>query len=644
MNFLERALPMIDRGIPVMPLRNNSKVPFLQNWETLASTDFFTVAEWSEQFSEANCASVATLEGVWIFEVDSADVIKRFEAETGQKLPETFQVESSPNHHHFYWKSTDASRRMSNIAQGFVKNADWSARHDRQFCVSPLSIHPKTGLPYKVVSDAAIIEAPDFLISWCLSQKITPASKPVGIEGDRVARGAHDTTLTAIAGKLRNDGMEEESINDALIEIIEKRFDDYGSDYRLMAGKVAHSVCRYPVGPAYTVTMGGKLPGQSVTANKTAGSESDAGATAGKRNLTTRTADKIKTKKIKWLWDFRIPAGKLSVFAGNPDQGKSLVTMYMVSQLTTGRALYLSNPLQPCEVLLLCGEDEADDTIVPRLQAGGADLSRVHIVESIAVTDGEGLTIEEREAQLDTDIKAIETKLVDYPGIRLVVIDPLSNYLGSANMNREQEVRQVLIPLKALAARTGVAVVSVMHLNKTTDTSAIHRVGGAVAFTGIARAAWLFTEDPEDKDKHLMLRIKGNIAKSTQGLVYRILAKPVQVEGEAMQQPYIEFEGETQLDTGVLMAGRMVGRPDSQMQTAKEWLAEFLADGSQTTADIESFGKKAGHSFRTLERAKEELGAYAAKIGRRWEWSLMRENNPDERIDFGDEPVSSPPH
>jgi putative DNA primase/helicase len=357
-------------------------------------------------------------------------------------------------------------------------------------------------------------------------------------------------------------------------------------------------------------------------------------------NLVTTRGDMIKPKLIKWLWPSRIPFGKLSVFAGDPDQGKSLVTMYMVSQLTTGRQLYGSDiNLDPCEVLILAGEDEADDTIIPRLKVGGADLTKVHIVDSIVVKDGAGKTVSEREAQLDTDIQAIETVLQTNPDIRLVIVDPLSNYLGRANMNREQEVRQVLVPLKNLAARMNVAIISVMHLNKTSDASAIHRIGGAVAFTGVARACWLFMADPEDKNKHMMLRIKGNIAKRVGGLTYIIEAKNIVIEGSSESLPYVNWIGETdQVASDVMIGGAPVGRPSEKVKGAKEWLAAFLSNGGELASDIRRTASKAGYSWATIRRAKDDLSVMSLKQERLWYWMLPEKGTTI--IEENREPIS----
>jgi archaellum biogenesis ATPase FlaH len=336
-------------------------------------------------------------------------------------------------------------------------------------------------------------------------------------------------------------------------------------------------------------------------------------------------ADRIEAKRIEWLWQGRIPLNKLSVLAGNPDQGKSLVSLYMIAQLTRGLPMFgeTKESWGRADALIMAAEDEPDDTIRPRLEAAGAALDHVHILQSITCKDSRGKTVAEREAQLDSDLQAVETMLKQNPQIKLVVIDPISSFLGRANMNREQEVRAVLTPLKNLAARCRVAIVSVMHLNKNSDASAIHRIGGAVAFTGVARACWLFTDDPEDKTRHLMLRVKNNIAKASGGLAYRTSAKPIVIEGHEDQQPFVEWLGETeQAAADVLIGGAPVGRPPEKTEGAKEWLAKFLADGEQTATDVEKFGKRAGYALRTLNRAKSVLGVRSEKIENRWCWIL----------------------
>ena len=213
------------------------------------------------------------------------------------------------------------------------------------------------------------------------------------------------------------------------------------------------------------------------------------------------------------------------MLCGNPDVGKSLVAIDTVARLTTGKEWFdcpNENPIS--EALILAAEDDWSDTLCPRLVAAGADLTKVRWLKlSCSDTD----TSDVRELALDTDMKVLRDFLADHPAIHLVVIDPISSYLGNKKMNEEQSVRSVLTPLKNLADRFDVCVVAIMHLNKKVELDAIHRIGGATAFTGVARIVWMCApkpvEDDEPKSDELyMVRVKGNIiARSTLGLSYR---------------------------------------------------------------------------------------------------------------------------
>jgi putative DNA primase/helicase len=342
-------------------------------------------------------------------------------------------------------------------------------------------------------------------------------------------------------------------------------------------------------------------------------------------DLVTLLASKIPPRKVKWLWQNRVPLGKLTLFVGNPDNGKSMVATYVTATVTTGRNWFdAKNWLPSGEVLIFANEDDPDDTTVPRLMASGANLSKVHLVGSIRVGEP-GKTEEEREMKLDTDIKAIKKALTYNPNIRLVVIDPVSNYLGSTKMVDEQAVRRVLRPLKKLAEDTSVAILGIMHLNKKEDLKAINRVSGAMAFVGVARAVWLFcAAENQNSGIFKMLPLKKNIGPRAGGLLYRIDTKPVDIEGEADLQPYIEWTGETSESADAVLASRPVGRPRDEREKASVFLKELLRNGPLPSNEIEVQCKAAGFTYRTLERAKDEAnsGVEVFREGDKWNWKL----------------------
>ena len=78
----------------------------------------------------------------------------------------------------------------------------------------------------------------------------------------------------------------------------------------------------------------------------------------------------------------------------------------------------------------------------------------------------------------------------------LVIIDPVSSYLGKVDSHKNAEVWVVLKPLGEMAARVRVAVICNNHLSKGNggDNS---RIIGSVAFVNQARAAFIVAPNAE---------------------------------------------------------------------------------------------------------------------------------------------------
>jgi hypothetical protein len=219
--FKDRALPLIARGIKVIPLRPRTKIAFVPNWGEEATTSEAQVAIWDELYPNANCGCVAKAEAgsVWFFESDSDLVAQRIFEDTKQKLPKTFMVASSIGKKHLYWRANAASIEMGNLPQGFVRGGDWSARVHNEYVTSPLSIHPKTGLPYVTLSDSEIVEAPLWFIEWCKSQRISknkPEETPRDVNG-LIPHGYIHDQCVAVAGKFVSLGMSTEGVEEALV-------------------------------------------------------------------------------------------------------------------------------------------------------------------------------------------------------------------------------------------------------------------------------------------------------------------------------------------------------------------------------------------------------------------------------------------
>jgi hypothetical protein len=332
-----------------------------------------------------------------------------------------------------------------------------------------------------------------------------------------------------------------------------------------------------------------------------------------------RVAD-VESKPIEWVWPGRIAVGKLSLVMGDPGLGKSLTTLDIASRVTRGDSWPDGRAATagPSGVLLLSVEDDVADTIRPRLEAAGAHLSRVSFFNSSTRSDGKLSTF--TLGRIDD----LEAAIRRTPGCRLVVIDPLSAFLGGVNSHHNADVRALLAPLSELAARLGVAIVAVTHLNKGAG-SALYRASGSLAFTAAARSVWLVCVDREAPELRQLLPVKNNLGDDSSGLSFRV----VNVGEDA--PPRIEWAGKAirvRADEALKVECESEERR-TEIDDAAEFIRDVLLNGPGEAKAIIDKARELGISGATLRRAKRKLGVKATRagfgLGSSWKWSL-----PDE--------------
>lgn len=331
-----------------------------------------------------------------------------------------------------------------------------------------------------------------------------------------------------------------------------------------------------------------------------------------------RQMSHVKSKPIKWLWKGRIACGKVSMLAGHPGLGKTQITSSMAAVVTTGGRWPVDNTL--CEignVILFSAEDDAEDTIRPRLEAAGADLDRVFILD--AVLDEHG---KPRPFNLANDLLRLSEMLDHIGNVALIVIDPITAYLGGTDSHKNADIRALLAPLSELAAKHASAIVCVSHLNKGGGGEALLRVTGSLAFVAAARAAFLVVKDHENSSRRLFLPIKNNVGNDQSGLAFTLESYLLP---DNIETSRVRWESEAVLiSADDAMAGPELPEDRGALESAKEFLGILLSSGPIAAQQVASEAKEAGHAWPTVRRAQNALGVKSHKDGMKgpWLWSL----------------------
>lgn len=600
--MLQAALWYAELGYPVFPCAPGRKQPLTEHGLLDATTDQEQIERWWSESPDANIA--IRTDGLVVIDIDGDG--NAWLADDPAKLAdlEAAPLSLTPRGGRHFFFSQPPGRAWRNSAGRLAARVDTRASGG-YVLVAPSVVE---GRPYRwhderelSVPPQRLPEPPAWLTeqldALAASNGMPASSKPA----NAIPEGQRNETLARLAGAMRRVGMSQAEIFAALRQVNADR-------------------CTPP------------LPLREVerTAASVARYEPDSVSVALVENhwaQTHATSDCIATclaevepAEVRWLWPGRFARGKLSLIAGQPGLGKSFLTLDMAARVSRGDAWPLEEgaPIRaPENVVLLSAEDDIADTIRPRLDAAGAVVERVYAVSTVpagATLDGKArrapFRVTEHLPMLDRVIEQIG-------GCALVIIDPISAYLGKTDSHNNSEVRDALVPLAAFAAKHQAALVVVTHLNKSQQANALNAIIGSVAFVAAARAAYVVSRDPGDPRRRLFLPVKNNLGLDETGFAYRL---------GGGDPPCVEWDDELvrlTADEAIAPATRQGPEPTA-LREAEEWLLDFLSAGARPASEVLSRGRADGHAAATLRRAKNTLKVDSVKTGKRggWAWQL----------------------
>jgi hypothetical protein len=331
--------------------------------------------------------------------------------------------------------------------------------------------------------------------------------------------------------------------------------------------------------------------------------------------VSSINAATVSPRDVDWLWFNRIPVGAASWFVGKPGNSKSLCSIDLAARVSSGSDFPdCKNEHGEQQVLLYAGEDSLENTVIPRLIRAGAKLENIELLDnnSFEVYDPEYNRVDRRGIDLSQDVPILSALIKKHPDIKLLILDPITGVFGGKNTNHDKDMRPIMNQLKDMLEARGLTLVGIAHTNKRGDAAAIDQIQGASSIAGAARAAWLFTRDPESDDEHAhqMTCIKGNLSDNHDGL--KLLTVAEAVPGLKRPVPSIVWGESTKMQADEANQALKEKRESKQgrRDAAKTAVLAFLADGPKRSSGengVYETLKKQGHSEETTKRAAGEL-------------------------------------
>lgn len=321
-------------------------------------------------------------------------------------------------------------------------------------------------------------------------------------------------------------------------------------------------------------------------------------------------ADRVKALPIEFLWRSHIPRGMPVIIAGRPGEGKSILAASITATLTQqGMSVIFSNR-----------EDPLAQIVRPRLEAAGADLTRVTFWDAYRM-------LPEALGDLDAQIKKMNAKLV--------VLDPISAHL-SASIYNDQEVRTVLSPIRSIAADNDCAFLFIHHLvkNATSGTHPLRAIGGSGGgLPGAARAVYIFAVDPTDKDDRVLAPAKFNVGEEPKAIHFTMDSHEIVLgkgaDAKMVSAGKLILLGERNTSARSLLASEAAkgAAMPNQSKTAEAaaWLTIYLSLGPRPANEVHEDAVQNGHSIKTLRRAADEMDVDKFRKGGSngaWFWQL----------------------
>lgn len=520
-----------------------------------ATTDLKTIRRWHRKYSDMNYA-VATA-GLAVIDCDSKEALRAFRS--GYQPPPTFTVKTARGFHYYYrgkMPARNGARSKLDVKSG-----------SHSYVVAPGSRHA-SGPVYAVWEDEPIADLPQNIAG--ITERADEPADEGG--GGPIPVGMRNSTMTQFAGYMHAKGVPQAAVLETLKTLNRTMSEKPLPDREVR--QIARSVSRYPV----------KAPPQIIPFSE------------------------IPEESLDFLWYPYICLGTLGLLDGDPGDGKSQLCVWLCARLSRGDKLPNGDRFEPANCFLFNFEDLPGAVIKKRLEANGADLSRVFI--------------QSRQFQLTAEMVEWMDGEIAEKRPRLVILDPIQAFMSGVDGNSNIDVREFMSRLGEIAMNRKCAIICVRHFGKGAQDKAMKKGLGSTDFVGISRNQFGLARRDDGVRGFIVFHMKTNFERGES-----MLFTMGDADGRKGEQPKIGFDKFADITADDFFAGEasMRGPNQDEREVAKEYLRDALADGPKAATVLKSQAEARAISASTLDRARKELGIVTAKQGKIWFWSLPAE-------------------
>lgn len=310
----------------------------------------------------------------------------------------------------------------------------------------------------------------------------------------------------------------------------------------------------------------------------------------------------VTSQPVKWLWYPYIPFGKITLIEGDPGEGKTAVILDIISRLTKGNVMPGGVAVRKAEnVLYEFAEDGGADTIRPRLEKFGADLSRVAYLN--------GPDIYMSSDKLWNAIQKMHAKAVVFDPFQAFLHDP-----GDDGKNKGSGIRKIMTEVAKRADKHGCAVILIGHMNKTEGGKQLYRGLGSIEIPAVARSVLLIERLQEGSAVRSFRQIKNSIDYEGDSLNFEI-------NGDGK----INWIGPSGDDDENIVEQSRSHRPSPKHDLIIDKMTEWLSESDLTCTEVYERAKDLDIGMRTVNKVKAEMHVKSIRTENGWYWHLDRE-------------------